>query len=58
MYNNIMNLMNSLEARYYADINDNIIENTENEYNIILAIDPITIAMSGLAIAAGGLLHF
>lgn len=58
MFNGIMNLMDSLEARYYMDINDNIIENTENEYNILLAIDPITIACYGLSVAAGGVLNF
>ena len=58
MYNDIMNLMNSLEARYRKDMCDNTIENTENKYNILLAVDPLTIAMSGLAIAAGGVLHF
>jgi len=58
MYKNIMNLMNSLEERYHKDITDNTIENTENEFNILLAIDPITIACSGLSIAAGGVLHF
>ena len=36
----------------------NTIENTENEYNVLLAIDPLTIACSGLSIAAGGVLHF
>ena len=58
MYNNIMNLMNSLEERYYKDINDNTIMEDENEYGIILTIDSITVAMTGCAIAAGGVLDF
>ena len=58
MFNGIMNLMNSLEARYEKDMFDNLIEETENEYNILLTIDDITIACSGLAIAAGGVLYF
>ena len=58
MFNDIMNLVNSLEARYRVDMFDNIIENTENKYNILIAIDPITIACQGLAVAAGGMLHF
>ena len=58
MFNGIMNLMNSLEARYEKDMFDNLIEETENEYNILLTIDDIIIACSGLAIAAGGVLYF
>ena len=63
MFNEIMNLVDSLESRYYVDMCDNIIENTENKYNIMIAIDPIaidpiTIACSGLTIAAGGVLNF
>lgn len=58
MFNGIMNLMNSLEARYEKDMFDNMIEETENEYNMLLTIDDITIACSGLAIAAGGVLYF
>lgn len=58
MFNEIMNLVDSLESRYYVDMCDNTIENTENKYNIMIAIDPITIACSGLAIAAGGVLNF
>lgn len=58
MYNNIMNLMDSLEERYYKDINDNVIMEDENEYGMILTIDSITVAMSGCSIAAGGILNF
>ena len=59
MYNGIMNLMNTLEMRYRKNINDNIINNTENEYNITLAVDPITMMMSGLGgVAVGGVLHY
>ena len=58
MFNGIMNLMNSLEARYYVDINDCIIDHTENEYDILLAIDPMVLSITGLAVAAGGVLHY
>ncbi len=58
MYNGLMNLMNNLEARYQISIIDNTIMHTENKYNVLLAIDPISISMAGLAIAAGGVLNF
>lgn len=58
MYNGIMNLMDSLEARYRKDVFDNVINNNENEYNILLGVDNLTLALSGISIAAGGVLHF
>ena len=58
MYNYIMNLMESLEERYYQDINDNAIMEDENDYGMLLTIDSITVAMTGCSIAAGGILDY
>ena len=58
MYNNIMNLMNNLEERYYQDINDDTIMEDENEYGMILTIDSMNVAMTGCSIAASGILNF
>ena len=58
MYNGIMNLMDNLEMRYRKDMFDNTIDHTENEYDILLGVDNLTLAMSGICIAAGGVLHF